>query len=154
MTIRYLVSMEDAPEFDGFKKNSTQPNTTTRHFSRQYNDKEELRRINQRLKSNDNNKKVATGIALFFVIVLVLVVVGSGLYFASTTGFVVIGDQYVKDGICAVKIKTYEQGEKEIEYVELEGSKCNYRSDCRGFLWSSGFGEKDIDRMKITCVEN
>ena len=57
------------------------------------------------------------------------------------------------EGICSVKLQTYDTGDKETAYTQLPDTSCSTKADCKSELINSGFAEDDVNKMSLKCEE-
>ncbi len=123
----------------------------------------ELQKINEKLRKQNFNTTyrpikreqksmkihdiLAKTIMFTVVIILILLIVLTVYYFISNN------DPYVEDGVCQIKTATYAAGEKATEYFEVPDASCHTREDCKQVLLDMSFSLKDIEKMRLKCVE-
>jgi len=103
----------------------------------------------RRPRAQYDDHMVAKIISYFFVGVIVILL-ALGAVMVVTTYF----QPAVEDGICMVKVKTVEAGDKDSNYVELPGTECSTADDCEQQLLDNMFSEKDVRGMSLKCVES
>jgi len=91
-------------------------------------------------------KIITTGIVFVALMVLILSI------------FMLIGARDVPleegvEGICSVKLQTYDTGDKETAYTQLPDTSCSTKADCKSELINSGFAEDDVNKMSLKCEE-
>ena len=99
-------------------------------------------------KTNVPKNNKATAIIAFIIILLLIVA-------AVVTTLVLLPkeEKYVEEGgVCAVNIKTFEEGDKKKELVYIPDSSCHNSTDCKDFMLNLKFPEDQIDDMKLNCV--
>ncbi|MFT4343993.1 MAG: hypothetical protein ACMXYE_04575 [Candidatus Woesearchaeota archaeon] len=117
----------------------------------------ELSRINEQIhnqihKKTEWNRKPrgkfdwATLLSIV-VIVALLGVIGFGLMILLSQ------DSFIEDGICEVKIETYEAGALRTAYTKLPDTMCNTTDDCKNILLDRGFAHEEVEQLQIRCVE-
>jgi hypothetical protein len=119
---------------------------------------EELKLLNKRIYDKSRAKKIShkakhyKNIMTAAIIAIILIVVlAVFLIFISLSMFP--DKAYVEEGTCFVRIKAIEGGEQTMQSVELPDTRCNTADDCRNYLLTLKFSEKDIDNMGIKCSD-
>lgn len=99
-------------------------------------------------KINGNKSSKTTAIIAF--IIIILIVIAAIITFLT---FFPKEEKYVEEGgVCAVKIKTLEEGDKKKEMVYIPDSSCHNSTDCENFMLNLKFPEDQIDQMNLKCV--